>query len=98
MIFWKIYFALIIVDVTSTPVIFLTVSGRLFMISRTSDVILLAPIGPSPVDTMVIFFAWEMGPVTSAATWGSTFSIMSIMAASLYSLNASANQNGYYRK
>merc|ERR1719219_299190 len=74
----------------STPVIFLTVSGRLPMMSSTSLVTLLAPMGPSPVETMVILFVSEIGPATSAATLGNTFSIMSTNAASLYSFQASA--------
>merc|ERR1719412_2377215 len=39
---------------------------------------------------MVTLDTRDMGPDTSAATRGNTLSIMSTMAASLYSLNASA--------
>lgn len=58
-----------------TPVIFSTVSGRLPIISRISPVILLAPIGPSPELTIVIFFVWEIGALTSAATCGNTWKV-----------------------
>merc|ERR1712025_947409 len=74
----------------STPVIFWTVSGKLPMMSSTSLVTLLAPIGPSPVETIVILLVSDIGPATSAATLGNTFSIMSTRAASLYSFQASA--------
>ena len=57
---------------TSTPVILWTVAGRLAMMSSTSLVILLAPTGPSPVATMVIFLVPSMGVLTSLATSGST--------------------------
>ena len=38
----------------------------------TSDVSRLAPMGPSPAATMVIFLVWARGPLISLATFGST--------------------------
>ena len=46
--------------------------GRLAMTSRISLVNLLAPTGPSPLDTMVILDAFENGPLISDATRGRT--------------------------
>lgn len=47
---------------------FLTSNGTLLTISKISPVSLAAPISPVPLDTIVIFFACEMGAATSAAT------------------------------
>ena len=66
-------YALAILAVMSTPVIFLTVSGMLPMMSSISLVILLAPIEPSPEETIVIFLVFDIGPATSAAIFGNTW-------------------------
>ena len=66
-------YALAILAVMSTPVIFLTVSGMLPMMSSISLVILLAPIEPSPEETIVIFLVFDIEPATSAATFGNTW-------------------------
>jgi len=42
---------------------------------QTSEVSLLAPMGPSPEATMVIFLVAESGPLISPATRGSTCAI-----------------------
>ena len=68
-----LYLTCVIFSVMSTPVILWTVSGRLFIISRTSFVRRLAPIGPSPVDTIVIFLVFNIGVLTSLATSGNTY-------------------------
>ena len=54
--------------VMSTPVILLTMSGTLVMMSSTSPVSRPAPTSPSPLATIVIFLVWDSGAVTSAAT------------------------------
>ena len=54
--------------VMSTPVILLTMSGTLVMMSRTSPVSRPAPTSPSPLATIVIFLVWDRGAATSAAT------------------------------
>ena len=105
-LFQKYLLGICLTLVMSTPVILLTMSGTLVMMSRTSPVNLPAPISPSPLLTIVIFLVWDRGAATSAATWrilvelqderwmlftfGKVWSIMSIMAASLYSFQASA--------
>lgn len=52
----------------STPVNDFTSSGTRVTILNTSEVNFSAPIVPSPLETIVIFFAWDRGAATSAAT------------------------------
>lgn len=59
--------------VMSTPVILLTMSGTLVMMSSTSPVSLPAPTSPSPLATIVIFLVWDRGAATSAATCAGIF-------------------------
>uniref|UniRef100_A0A6B0UTG4 Secreted protein n=1 Tax=Ixodes ricinus TaxID=34613 RepID=A0A6B0UTG4_IXORI len=62
----------------------------LVMMSITSPVSFPAPTSPLPEDTMTTRLHCDMGAATSAATLGRVSSIMSRMAASLYSRKASA--------
>lgn len=49
----------------STPVRLFTTSGTLLTMLRTSPVNFAAPTSPWPLDTIVIFLAWERGAATS---------------------------------
>lgn len=61
-----------------------------FLNVRNSPVSFAAPTSPFPADTITTRFTCEMGAATSAATFGNVSSIMSRIAASLYSRKASA--------
>ena len=60
----------------STPVKDLTTSGTRETIVMISPVSLAAPISPAPLETIVIFFAWDNGAATSAATYVKTFGLI----------------------